>query len=254
MVGLEEIMLRSVDEVTGYVLDAQDGEIGRCKGFLFDDESWTVRYMVADTRKWLPGRKVLISPISLAEPDWESNRFPVHLTKDEVKGAPLLRQDEPVSRQEEESIHKYYGYPYYWVGMELWGLAANPTVLRNAAQERLLEMPEEEGDPHLRSAEEVMGYHIAAQDGEIGHVEDFILDDETWTLRYLVVDTRNWLPGRKVLISPTWAREFDWAAEKAFIDLTQEEVKNSPVYEPRAPVNRDYEARLYDYYGRPVYW
>jgi len=248
-------MLRSAKDLNGYVLKATDDEIGRCKDFLFDDEEWTVRYMVADTGKWLPGRKVLISPISLGEPDWTSRVFPITLNKEQVENAPSLSEDAPVSRQYEARWFKYYRYPYYWGGDGLWGPGVEPAGL--AAGERgFAETVEEEdlGDSHLRSVDEVAGYHIQATDGEIGHVEDFILDDLNWTLRYVVVDTRNWLPGRKVLVAPVWVDSVDWAKEKAIVDLTREDVKNSPEYDPAAPVNREYEARLYDFYGRPKYW
>ena len=247
-------MLRSANEITGYVLAAEDGDIGRCKDFLFDDREWVIRYMVADTRKWLPGRKVLISPMSLEQPDWSARRFPVHLTKERVKECPSLDEDQPVARQHEKDLHLFYGYPFYWVGTDLWGTAATPSALRDAARTRLMEDPEPEGDPHLRSVDEIDGYHIAARDGEVGHVEDLILDDESWVVRYLVVDTRNWLPGRKVLIPPPWVEDFDWLEEKARVDLTQDQIENSPEFDPDTPVNRDYESRLYDYYGRPVYW
>jgi hypothetical protein len=247
-------MLRSIDEVRGYALKAVDGEIGRCKDFLFDDEQWTIRYMVADTGKWIPGRQVLISPMSLRDPDWSSRNLPVDLTKKQVEEAPPLKDDEPVSRQHEVRLHTYYGYPYYWIGAGVWGLEATPEALRAAAEEGVTVPPEPEGDPHLRSIDEVEGYRIQASDGEIGHVEDLIVDDETWTLRYLVVDTRNWLPGRKVLVSPSWVDDIDALQAKTFVDLTKDQVENSPEYDPRTPINRDYEVRLYDFYGRPAYW
>jgi hypothetical protein len=248
-------MLRSTKELKGYVLDATDGEIGRCKDFLFDDEHWTVRWMVADTGKWIPDRQVLISPLSLGDPNWGSGRFPVSLTREQIENAPALSEDEPVSRQHEATMFQYYGYPYYWVGNALWGPEATPAKLQARVEEATMAPhTEPRGDPHLRSVREVAGYHIAATDGEIGHVEDFILDDETWTLRYMVVDTRNWLPGRKVLVSPPWVEELDWAEGKAVVAMSQEQVRNSPEYDPRAPVNREYEGRLFDFYGRPVYW
>jgi len=248
-------MLRSIDELNGYILEARDGDIGRCKDFLFDDLDWTVRYMVADTGRWLPGRKVLISPLFLGDPAWESRHFPVVLTKEQIKEAPPLREDEPVSRQHEEVMFRYYGYPYYWAGNALWGPEATPWELQ-ARVEAAAPPPERKtgGDPHLRSAGEVTGYHIQASDGEMGHVEDFILDDATWTLRYMVVDTRNWLPGRKVLVAPAWVEDFDWGQEKALVALTQGQIKESPRFDPRTPINREYEDRLYDFYGRPVYW
>jgi hypothetical protein len=246
-------MLRNVNAVLNYVLLAQDGEIGRCNDFLFDDEKWTIRYMVADTRKWLPGRKVLISPLSLGKPDWSNRRFEVELTRRQIKGSPALDEDVPVSRQYELIYGKYYGTPLYWNGANIWGTHPTPSLLR-AEQDKLatdFEGPEEN---HLRSIKEVTGYHIEATDGEIGHVEDFVVDDEMWVLRYVVVDTRNWLPGRKVLVPPQWATAVDWAEEKLWVDLATDRIKNSPNYDPLAPINRDYERNLHDYYGRPVYW
>jgi hypothetical protein len=247
-------MMRSTKEMMGYRLQATDGEIGRCRDFLFDDEQWAIRYMVADTGKWIPDRKVLISPLSLGEPDWSSKRFPVHLTKAQIEAAPPIEEDQPVSRQHEVMVLRHYGYPYYWVGEGLWGLESTPLALREVSAERVTIPPEPKGDPHLRSVDEVVSYHIDASDGEIGHVEDFVLDEDTWALRYMVVDTRNWLPGRKVLVSPAWVLGFDWRAGKANVDLARDQIKESPEFDPSVPVNREYETRLYDFYGRPVYW
>ncbi len=249
-------MLRSAKELEGYVLEVRDGEIGHCRDFLFDDDWWVIRYMVADTGRWIPKRRVLISPVFLGDPNWGSRRFPVDLSKEQVKNAPPLEEDRPLSRQHELEMFRHYGYPYYWVGDSLWGPEATPAELK-VRTESAAPGPEEgvgEGDPHLRSVKEVTGYHIAAMDGEIGHVEDFILDDETWSLRYMVVDTRNWLPGRKVLVSPTWVDEFDWSEDIAVVSLTQEEIRESPPFDPGEPINREYEGRLFDFYGRPVYW
>ena len=248
-------MLRSVKELYNYVLEVEDGEIGRCKDFLFDDEHWTIRYMVADTGKWLPGKKVLVSPISLGEPDWGSRLFPVRLTKKRIEDAPGLDEDAPVSREYEMKWLDHYGWSYYWFGGGLWGFGANPTGLYvKGEKQRITDDDKEPEKSHLRSSIEVTGYHIQATDDEIGHVEDFIFYDETWTIRYMVVDTRNWLPGRKVLVTPDWIDSVDWEESKVRVDLTSEEVKNSPEYDPSAPVNREYELRLYDFYGRPKYW
>jgi hypothetical protein len=126
-------------------------------------------------------------------------------------------------------------------------------MIASAAQEKE-ERDEQESDPHLRSTREVIGYHIQARDGEIGHVEDLIVEDEIWFIRYLVIDTRNWLPGRKVLVAPAWAEQVNWVERRVYLDLSRETVKNSPEFDPSMPVNREYEVRLYDYYGRPKYW
>lgn len=249
-------MLRSVKELTGYVLHAEDGEIGRCKDFLFDDEHWTIRYMVADTGKWLPGRKVLVSPISLGEPDWQARLLPVRLTKKQIEDSPDLDEDAPVSRQYEINWNQYYAWPSYWAGPGIWGPGAYPTTLY--AQEREEagggEAEEQPEETHVRSVNEVTGYHVAALDGEIGHIDDFIVDEALWVLRFAVIDTRNLLPGKKVLLATRWISSVDWYDRRVIMDLTVDAIKNGPTYDPSTPVNREYEERLYDYYGRPKYW
>lgn len=246
-------MLRNTSEITGYILRARDEDIGRCRDFLFDDDRWTIRYMVASTGGWLPKQKVLVSPASIDDPEWKSRRLRLRLTKDRLESAPRLYEDEPVTRSYERIWARHHGLRAYWVGGGLWGAGAHPAALYGARHEADDLAPSSTSDPCLRSTKEVTGYHIAALDGEIGHVEDFILDDQTWTIRYLVIDTRSWLPAKKVLVSPAWVNDVSWAARKVYIDLTRESVKNAPEYRPHDPVNRAYEARLHDYHGRPLY-
>lgn len=246
-------MLRSLKSILGYELFAQDGPVGRCNDFLFDDEDWVVRYMVADTGKWLPGRKVLVSPIALQEPDWNTRRLKINLTREQVESSPPLSDDEPVSKQFEDNYYTHYGWSHYWGGPSLWGSSAIPAELRSLKQSSGHQQVER-GDPNLRSFREVRGYHIAATDHEIGHIEDLIVADQDWSIRYVVVNTRNWLPGRDVLVAPMWFRKTDWAQQKLHTDLSSEEIKDSPEYNVGSPINREYETRLYDYYGRPVYW
>jgi len=194
-------MLDKVKTLDGYKLANHDeGEIGTVKDFYFDDQYWIIRYLVAGTGRWLTGRQVLLSPYALVAVIPEKHHITVKLTKQQIKSSPTLSSDKPVSRQFEESYYGYYGWPMYWSGSYTWG--AYPYLERD--DERRPELnPEEKGwDPHLRSIREVSGYHIHATDGELGHVEDFVIDDETWAIRYLIVDTRNWLPGKKILIAP----------------------------------------------------
>lgn len=259
-------MLRSIKDMIGYPIDALDGEIGRCDDFLLDDEHWTIRYLVADTRKWLAGRRVLISPYQFGNPDLATFRrhFPVNMTRQRIKGSPELDADAPVSRRYEMEMARYYEYYPYWVGTGVWGagvaLPMGAAAMGAAASPAVPDdlKPEDDGvdpgDSHLRSAGEVMGYHVSARDGEIGHVEDFIVETTSWTIRWLVVDTRNWLPGRKVIVSPDWFKTIDLGGKTIGVDLDQEPIKNAPEFRPHAAVNRDYEGELYDYYGRPTYW
>lgn len=240
-------MLRSVKDLRRYAICAVDGDIGKVHELLFDDRGWIVRYLVVDTGTWLPGLRVLLSPAALGQPDWQTRVLPVDLTTGQVEHSPPIDTDKPVSRQMESELHAYYGWRPYWDGIA--------TVMAvQAMEEAKKETEQEQADPHLRSTREVIGYHIQANDGEIGHVEDLIADDEGWGIRYLVVDTHNWLPGRKVLVDPFWADQVSWTGRKVYVDMTREMVKNSPEFDPSAPVNREYEVRLYDFYGRPKYW
>ena len=235
-------MLRNIGEITGYRLQALDGEIGRCKDFLFDDRDGAIRYMVAKTARWLPGRKVVMSPSSLDQPDWVGKRLPLNLTRKQIEDSPPLDEHAPVSRQFEIQFHEYYALPFYWVGPIPWGHhpgesgAVEPVPEASGSEDEDEDSPEEEG--HLRSADEVTGYTIEASDGEIGHVEDFMVDDETWEIEYLVVDTRNWLPGRKVLVPINRLDTVRWVDRSVHLDMTREAIENSPEFDPSAPPGR----------------
>jgi hypothetical protein len=243
------MMLRSASHLQRYRLLGSDGDLGSVGDFLFDDRLWVVRYVAVDTGKWLPGRLVLISPAAVDSPDWESRSLTVALTKEQVESSPSIAEDQPVSRQREIELHAHYGWAPYWMaGPDAAAMTAMDSSRRGDV------VVDTAGDPHLRSSNEVTGYHIEAKDGDIGHVEDFILEDETWTFRYLVVDTKNWWPGKKVLVAPSWIEDIRWGDRKVAIDLTRERIRQGPEYDPSAPVNREYETRLYDFHGRPYYW
>ncbi|MBM4025681.1 MAG: PRC-barrel domain containing protein [Planctomycetes bacterium] len=246
-------MLRSVNNLEGFSLGAKDGEIGNVYSLIFDSQDWAIRYFVVDTGRWLPGRKVLISPNALERPDWQGRILHVNLTKDQVHNAPEIDTDLPVSRQRELELHRYYGWTPYWGPVH--GVEAAPERYAQPQADRGVGvMVESVGDSHLRSTREVRGYRIHATDGQIGHVEDFILSDEDWVIRYLVVDTRNWLPGRSVLISPEWVTDIGWEEREVWVDVPKQTIEQSPNYDASAPINREYETRMYDYYGRPRYW
>jgi hypothetical protein len=246
-------MLRSVKGLHGYSVHAKDGDMGKVYDFYFHDDTWIIRYVVVDTGHWLPGRKVLLSWSALGQPDWPALKFPVTLTREQVRNSPDIDTDRPVSRQQEVDLHNYYGWPMYWMdpGAGAWpGVAPMAPIYPPPGEAG----PEDKGDPHLRSARQVTGYHIHATDGELGHVDDFIVEDTRWVIRYMVVHTGHWLPARKVLISPQWLEGFSHQDRRANVKLTRERISNCPEFHPAAGVNREYEERLYDYYGRPAYW
>jgi hypothetical protein len=253
-------MLQSIKDLHGYTIQATDGDIGEVYEFFFDDETWTVRYLVVETGTWLSGRRVMISPAVLGEPDLEEERLPVALTREQIQDSPQIDTELPISRQKEREINEYYGWPSYWAGTSPY--TYNPTLQGAYAVTQLVEVePELESkdfEPlhniHLRGSRQVIGYHIQAIDGAIGHVQDFIVDDETWAIRYMVVDTRNWWPGKQVLVAPQWIRQVGWEEEKVHVDLTRESIKTGPEFDHLATINRDYENKLYDHYKRRKYW
>jgi len=255
-------MLCKVKTLVGYKLDSLDGEIGKVKEFYFDDRHWTIRYLVAETGTWLTDRQVLISPYALGAVNNEKQAIAIDLTKRQIEGSPSLDSDKPVSHQFEKAYYAYYGLPTYWDGPCSWG--ATPNFLRDyeerarekrAGKHRKESRQHEKGwDPDLRSTYSVSGHHIQALDGDLGHVEDFIIDDETWVIRYLIVATHNWWPGKKVLISPQWIERVSWGERKVFVKLDRETIKQSPEYTDESLPGRDYEIGLHGHYKVKGYW
>ena len=245
-------MLSTAKTLAGYKLHCLDGEIGKAEEFYFDDRHWTIRYLVANTGNWLTGRKVLLSPYVLTAVNKEEKYISVNLTEKQIENSPPLDSDKPVSKQFEELYSVYYGLPMYWNGPDIWG--ASPYIARDPQMLRTSIPGEKSWDHHLRSTAAVIGYSIQASDGEIGNVKDFIIDVENWTIRYLLVDTGKWLPGKKVLISLLWVERVSWDLSKVFVDISREAIKESPEYSEESLITRDYEARLCKHYNRQGYW
>ncbi|MEW5872483.1 MAG: PRC-barrel domain-containing protein [Chloroflexota bacterium] len=256
-------MLRSLKELYGYNILALDGEIGKVHDFYFDDEEWTVRYLVVDTGPWIFGRKVLVAPLALGRPDWIGHRFPVNLTREQVEDSPDIDTDRPVSRQQQQYLHEYFHWPMYWnlTGVPPTAPAVYPAVHDEARKAQAEAEPiTQETDSHLRRAREVIGYQVEGRDERLGKVGDFILEDEGWILRYLVLDTDAWntdawnMQAKKVLIAPFWIQSITYEDSQVQIDLTRQIIMDSPGFDPKTTINREYEEVLYDYHGRPYYW
>ncbi|MFP4164308.1 MAG: PRC-barrel domain-containing protein [Chitinispirillaceae bacterium] len=262
-------MFQTAKRLSGMQLHARDGHIGKIDEFLFDDQNWAIRYLVADIGSWLLGRKVLLSPAALVQV--EDHSIKVNYTKDQIRHSPDIDSAQPISRQMEQELHDYYSWPYYWVypghynslgGAIYPGLSypsgfpqplmEEPLTARAVEQER--ETEKRVRRSHLRSFKEVGGYAVQSTDEEVGHVEDFIVDDRKWVIRYLVANTKAVLPGKKVLLAPQWLLGIDWGETKVYADASGDLIRNGPEYRPGMEIDRDYENRLYDYYGRPKYW
>jgi hypothetical protein len=252
-------MIRRTSDLKGCAIRAVDGSIGNIVDLLFQEQDWTIRWAVVDTGTWIPGRQVLLPPSVLGPLDGIDREIPVDLTREQVKGSLGVETDEPVSRRREAEVYSYYGWDPYWGGGVGYAPVSQPVgaagvVPPPAGARYPRPVAPDAGDPNLRSIDEVTGYYVKATDGDIGHVEDFLVDEENWRVRYLVVDTKNWWPGKKVLVSPDWVQDVSWSEQKAFVALTREKVKNSPEYRPESAIDRDYEQQLYGYYGYPIYW
>lgn len=251
-------MKRSIKSLIGYQMKETDGEIGEVEEFYFDDISWTIRYLIVKTGNWLSGRKVLISPNVLQKPNWEKEEFPVNLTKDQIENSPDIDTDKPVSRQQEEQLSAYYPWNTYWGnepdehGAGIFGMMPSELYESEIGEpENINREVLQSGDQHLRSTEELTGYTIHATDGEIGKVVDYIVDDTNWHIDFLVVETGGFLNSAKVLLAIDWITQLNWNNSIVVVNVSTDEIRNSPVYDESQPVNVVYEQRLFDYYGRP---
>jgi uncharacterized protein YrrD len=249
-------MLREVKVLHGVRIHALDGEVGTVDEILFDDQHWTVRYLIVHTGGWLFGRKVLISPLAFGIMDWEGHTLNVNLTRKQIENSPGVDTDRPVSRQWERDYYDYYAWPYYWGGIGGWGaywypgtLFAQTNGISPTARQQAADQTQARTDDHLRSTKAITGYGITAKDGHLGHVQDFIVNDETWQICYLAVDTRDWWPGKKVLLPPDEIADVYWPERDVTVNITREQVRNAPEWDPGQPISRLFEDQLYAYYA-----
>ncbi|MFT4534526.1 MAG: hypothetical protein ACJA1A_001665 [Saprospiraceae bacterium] len=244
-------MKRSLNELRGYDIQSTDDTKGKVKDFLFDEDSWVIRYLEVDLGI-RSGRKLLIPKIFFKEPDWSNQRFPVELKN--IEKGPGLEGNLSVSRKYEQELNKYFKISDYWpyiysspIGAP--GITYPPRPVRVPSKV----IDEKKLDTSLRSFLEIKGYHIKAIDGKIGHIEDIIIDDMDWQIVYAVIDTGNWLPwSKKVLIATHAMDVISYVDQEITINLHIETIRSAPAFDPSEPINEEYEKRLYDYLGRPA--
>jgi hypothetical protein len=245
-------MLRSARKMKEFALGASDGRIGHIEEFYFDDSHWTIRYAVAQAGNWLTGRMVLLSPQHFGTLDEAAKTVAVNLTREQIRSSPSPESDRPVNRQFEEAYYRHFGWPYYWAGPYLWGPSPYPVLpvgpIGEPPPADIRQMPGAAGDPHLRSTDEITGYHLRARDGEIGHVEDFLYDERDWSIRYLVAGTRNWRPGKQVLVPPARISALNWEDRTVDVAADREEIRSAPAYDSAHPLTPEYAAELERYF------
>jgi sporulation protein YlmC with PRC-barrel domain len=249
-------MLRRTKDLQTYTIRARDGDVGTLHDFHFDDQSWTVRYLVVDTGRWLSGRRVLIPPRAIEAIDSADQRLRARLTMRQIEDSPGVDTDKPVSRQHEIDVLRYYGFPYYWGGPYRWGPITSPAAALPPSYDAMAgrQSTEPAADPHLRSVRDVSGYGIQATDGELGHVEEFLVDEDAWAIRYLLVDPRSWWPGKHVLVPTEWITAVHWADRTVEVNVDKQAVRGAPAFDPAGSLDRTYETHYYGYFGRPGYW
>lgn len=243
-------MLHTLKDLEGFAIHAADGDIGAIKEFYFDDKQWVIRYLVVETGHWLASKKVLLSPISIKNVNLEGKTLTVSISREQVKNSPDIDTQKSVSRQHEVDYLGYYGYPPYWGNTGLWGGYSSPHMIA-PGYSSVAPQPDEgidmfadadairhrNQDRHLRSSLAVMDYHLEATDGDLGHLQGMLIDTDTWAIRYLIINTSNWWLGHQVLIAPTSIKEVSWGTSKVYVDMTQQQVKGAPLFDPDIPFN-----------------
>jgi hypothetical protein len=240
---------RRVQDITKLTLRSIDGQVGTIRELYFDDQNWAVRYLVVSTGRWLMGRHVLIAPIVIGTIDDADASIRINLQKEQIEYAPSIKSTESISRRYEQTYYERFQWAPYWQpDTTMWG---SPIPFPDASTSRLDEslLGEIPDQSHLRSSAAVTGCGIRAQDGEIGHMGDLVIDDEDWIIRYVEVDTRNWLLGKKVLVQTGRIGPFDWYGRSVAMALTRHAIRSAPAYDPSMLITPDYEVRLFKHYG-----
>jgi uncharacterized protein YrrD len=249
-------MLVRAKDLIGRHVNAAGEDVGKMRDIYFDDTTWNVRYFVVDTGGWLDRNEVLLAPTAF--PDWDvgSDELRTSLTRERVENSPPVASDMPVSRQYEQRLHDYYGWAPYWqvpitpaAGLYMYPAVPVPPPVdeRSEPRQPYLDV-NQDGDPHLRSFSEVKGYRILARDGEIGHVDDLLIDDRTHRVTHVIVDTRNWLPGRHVVVDAGVCTKIAWDESRVHVSLSKEAIRQSPEYDDRRAIDEEYQGRLSSYY------
>jgi len=228
-------MLVNSKQLTSSHIKANDGELGKVKDVYFDDQHWTVRFLVVDTNRWLPlSQKVLLSPISVLKFDLENAELKVSMSKEMIEDCPKVEEEETVSREFEMKYFDYFGYGYYWAGADPWGDYNHPSALSNRDMQVNIDdnLNDVEKTNHLRSSHEVQDYDVTATNGDKGHVHDFIWDTDDWSLKYVVIDTHNWLPGgKKVVVAIEHIDSISYEKSAVFCSLSIAQIKACPEYD-----------------------
>lgn len=222
-----------------FEVHGRDDVLGTLADLFFDDGDWRVRYAVVETGGWFRRRRTLIATDALEQPYEDHPRIDCALTREQFERSPDVSERPPISRDEESRYREFFGWPRYWGGFtsaSTFGLTPEKTAMAEFQAKKEAEMLGARSSD-LRSMEEVRGYDLASRDGPVGQVDDFIVDDESWLVRYLVVTTGNLFSGKRVPIEPSEIDRVQWIERNVVVNLTQDEVRHMPEYNPKQPLD-----------------
>ncbi len=241
-------MLRTLSSLYRYTLWTREGELGDIADIYFEDDTWVIRYLVVDLNRWLTGRKVLIPPSIADRPKDEAGQIPVAMTRESVRTSPDFSSEEPVSRQLEDQLHSFFGWQPYWSG-ETEGGVVSPRMpegdeMTGDRQADSVPGDAPRGDPHLRSARDISGYKVQAVRQPVGTLTDLLIDDESWMVRYLVIDVGRPDTTRQVVVAADTVETVDWRQFAVYLELERESVERAPAFETAPVLPEDLERQL----------
>lgn len=196
--------------------DAALNPIGIVDDLLIEDGSWNVRYLAVTTNVPLT-RRVLLSPVAIDRFDHASKSIATTLTAQQVVDSPPLNCDQPISRQYEEALVDYFGWPIYWFGRTI----LKPQTLEAMAASDAMSSVDETSCTNLRSAAEICGYQIQTHNGVAGVMNDLVIQLDAWTVDFATADSKSWLPSESSMFSTNWIRQIDWYSQNVAIDLSK---------------------------------
>lgn len=241
-------MKHSIKDLLDFKVITRDDMDGNAKDMLFDQDSWTIRYLEVDFGNLFTDKRVLLPRFLLKDTFIGDNRFLVDANKNDIDACPKPDQHMPISRKYEEELHRYYRLDYYW---EQPSVAPVDPVMGPAYPFRVPagEVDEVNLGTNLRSFREIKGYDIHASDGNLGNIADLIFDDSNWKIVYAIINTGNWLSWRKkVIVDIGWIDRISYSNKEAVTSLNMESIKNSPEYDPKITIDSQFEQSLHGYY------
>jgi sporulation protein YlmC with PRC-barrel domain len=248
-------MKHSLKKLVGYSIETNDGKEGKIKDFLFDEDNWTIRYLEADFGSFFKDKRVILPIDAIIHPNWENNQIMLNISKEQIEFSPTPEDVPTITREYEQRLYEYYGYPMYWGTGYVPPMPSGayyPARPLNVPRNR--QLSEDAMDSSLRSFKDIEGYNIRAVDDTLGHVEDLIVDEADWQLVYLIVDTSNWLPwSKKVMLAIDWMEEISYVDREVRVNLDTDTIKDAPDYKSDKPIEMSYEHELSEYYkGKQV--